>query len=591
MKQATLRVRLIIGFGMVILPLLILLLLNNLYATKVVHSQVAQSNQNLLKMYMNDMDKVLEEIQNYLYKTAEQDQSLISLSQNEKDSWGYYLAKTQTVNDLYLNTNYYQAADALFAYSSRYDELFVAQQESVSFIQKKAIEVKLHNLLRLQQEDPAFLSEWNIVESEDGTALVRIVSTNYQSYIGTWVNLDRLMQPLHALSKEGKGEALLLSREGRLMSKAGPVVTEALEHNRLQPHLNQEASAYNIVNLPQSYLLVNRTSAMVNMNLLLMLPERTLLEGLPFFRNLTYMVPLAASIMLVLYLIYLQRSIVNPMHSLIRGMRKIRSGDLTARLEAHHLPEFMTIKETFNGMVDQIEHLKIDIYEEQIRTQKAELKHLQAQIHPHFFMNSLNIVYNLAQTRDYDIIQNMALHLVRYFRYTTRTQVTTITIREEMDHINSYLTIQRYRFPMMMNFTFDIDPELEGVEIPPLIVQPLVENAMVHGFSVEQGGPFEIKLRVYRDLEVGAVCIEVQDNGKGITPERVAFLEDSVHGVEPQGSHVGLWNVVRRCRLYYKTAVFMRFSTASPRGAVITLCLPDVGISTRSDLEKAGSIT
>lgn len=109
MRQATMRSRLILGFGLVIIPLVILLLWNNLYATKVVHSQVAQSNRNMLTMYMNDMDQVLGEIENYLYKAAEQDQSLISLSQYDQDSWEYYLSTTQTSNDLDLNINYYDA--------------------------------------------------------------------------------------------------------------------------------------------------------------------------------------------------------------------------------------------------------------------------------------------------------------------------------------------------------------------------------------------------------------------------------------------------------------------------------------------------
>ena len=122
-RQATMRSRLILGFGLVIIPLVILLLWNNLYATKVVHSQVAQSNRNMLTMYMNDIDQVLGEIENYLYKAAEQDQSLISLSQYDQDSWEYYLSTTQTSNDLDLNINYYDAADVLFAYSTIYEEL------------------------------------------------------------------------------------------------------------------------------------------------------------------------------------------------------------------------------------------------------------------------------------------------------------------------------------------------------------------------------------------------------------------------------------------------------------------------------------
>lgn len=581
MRQASMRSRLILGFGLLTVPLVIVLLWNNLYATRVVHSQVAQSNRNMLTIYTNDMDQVLGEIENYLYKTAEQDQSLISLSQYDKDSWEYYLSTTQTVNDLYLNTNYYDAADVLFAYGAKHEELFVAQQQSVSYDRKLLIQDRLKELLK----DPtrSRLSKWSLVELNGEYALLRVVDTNYDSYIGAWVDLNRLMEPMRKLGQfgtGGKGEALLMSGQGTPVSAVGEAIEGPLQHMDFVPYLDNgnavSASGYNIVKLDKPYLLVAKRSRMADMDLLLLLPERTLLEGLPFFRNLTYLIPMVAAIMLIVYLLFLQNSIVKPIRQLIKGMRKIRAGDLSVRMEDNKLVEFVWLKETFNGMAQQIEHLKIDVYEEQIRTQRAELKHLQAQIHPHFFMNSLNIVYQLAQIKDYDTIQNMSLHLVRYFRYTTRTQVSEITIKEEVEHIYHYLSIQKYRFPETLAFDFEVDPAAELASVPPLTIQPMVENAMVHGFSIRTGTPFRIKVRIAPDPDdpAGGLLIEVRDNGKGIAEEQKEALLEKVHHPEPGNGSLGLWNVVRRCRLFFKTNVRMTFENAEPQGTQITLYLP-----------------
>ncbi|MBB6671403.1 sensor histidine kinase [Cohnella nanjingensis] len=575
MRFATLRARLILGFSIVTIPLVILLLSNNLYATKVVHSQVAQSNQNLLTMYMNDMDKVLEEIENYLYKASEQDQSLQSLGLYAPGTWEAYLAQTQTASDLFLNTNYYDAADVLFAYSSSYDNLLTAPQQSVSYERKQRIQEKLRTLLR--GAGARYDARWNVVELDGSHALLRIVDTGEQSCIGAWVDLDKLMMPLRLLTRDGRGEALLLGKDGQPISQSSPSQSsDSLQAIRQAEGTDPRGAAYNIVKLDKRYLLMEKPSRTADLKLLLLLPERTLLEGLPYFRILTYWVPLIAAAMLILYLVFLQRSIVRPIHQLVKGMRRIRSGDLRARLEDNKLVEFIAINETFNGMVQQIEHLKIDIYEEQIRTQKAELKALQAQIHPHFFMNSLNIVYHLAQVRSYEIIQSLALHLVRYFRYATRTQVAAITVKEEMSHIHDYLSIQKYRFPEALTFEFQVDPALETFELPPLAVQPLVENAMVHGFSFKIGEPYRIRVRVYaeQDQPDGTVCIEVSDNGRGFAELQPAELEETAHALEPGDGHVGLWNVVRRCRLFYKNQVKMRFANGTPRGAIVTLHLP-----------------
>ena len=580
MRQASMRSRLILGFGLLTVPLVIALLWNNLYATQVVHSQVAQSNRNLLTIYMNDMDQVLGEIENYLYKTAEQNQNVIALSQYGPDSWEYYLSTTQTVNELEFNMNYYDAADVLFAYSSKYEELFVAQQQSVTYDRKLLIQDQLKRILA----DPAAEvrhPKWSLVEQNGEYALLRVVDTNYDSMIGAWVDVDRLMEPMRQLGpfgQGGKGEAMLMSGTGTPVSAVGSSIGGALEEVDFVPYLDDGGgdSAYNIVKLDQPYLLVAKRSRMADMDLVLLLPERTLLEGLPIFRNLTYIIPMLAAVMLVLYLLFLQNSIVKPIQQFIQAMRKIRSGDLTVRMADNKLVEFVTLKETFNGMAQQIEHLKIDIYEEQIRTQRAELKHLQAQIHPHFFMNSLNIVYQLAQIKDYDMIQNMALHLVRYFRYTTRTQVSTITIKEEVEHIYHYLSIQKYRFPETLAFDFEVDPAVERAEVPPLTIQPLVENAMVHGFSIRTGTPFNIKVRIAPAPEdpEGELRIEVLDNGTGIAPEQKDALARKVHDPEPGSGSLGLWNVVRRCRLYFKAPVRMTFADAEPQGTHITLHLP-----------------
>jgi two-component system sensor histidine kinase YesM len=283
----------------------------------------------------------------------------------------------------------------------------------------------------------------------------------------------------------------------------------------------------------------------------------------------------------MLYLLFLQRYILKPINKLIKGMRRIYSGDLSARFNDDKLMEFKVIGDTFNNMVSQIEVLKIDIYEEQIRTQRAELKHLQAQIHPHFFMNSLNIIFNLAQTRNYELIQQMAIHLVKYFRFAIRTHLSSITLEEELEHIRNYLSVQKVRYPENLTFEIDIDPELTACRIPPSTILPLVENAMIHGFSAHLEEQFVIQISVRQDpLSESFLQIEVRDNGRGIEREQLENLHSIGYFSEKGNDHVGLWNVMRRCRLYYKTDIEIQIDNGEVRGAFVILRLP------RNDLDE-----
>ncbi|UJF34962.1 cache domain-containing sensor histidine kinase [Paenibacillus hexagrammi] len=576
MKKGTLRSRLILGFAMVTVPLVVLLIWNNMYAMKVVHSQVAQSNKNMLTMYMNQIDQVLEELDKYLYRTANQDNDLISLSAFDPDNPESYYAKIRTLNAMYVNTNYYKDADVLFAYSSRYDELLTAPQPYMNNERKESIKSRLIELMKDKDSRSPLLKSWVLIHQDDQYSLVRVVDTGYESFIGAWVDINRLMIPLNLLHLGESGQALFLSKEGAILNTINDKeFADKLHAKDWNVDLLKEEEPYQIVRLWENYLLVVQSSRNANMYLSVMIPERNLLEGLTFFQRINYYVPVLALAMLLLYLLFLQRFLLKPIGQLIKGMRRIYSGDLSARLNDHKLVEFMIIAETFNNMASQIEVLKIDIYEEQLRTKKAELKHLQAQIHPHFFMNSLNIVYNLAQTKSYELIQQMSIHLVKYFRFAIRTHLTSITMQEELDHIRSYLAVQQVRFPEHLAVDIHLAKELEACRIPPSTIQPLVENAMIHGFSFNQGKVFQVHIEVKPDPNDSSyITVRVSDNGKGIPLDKLQLMQSRSY-FEMEGSeHVGLWNVIRRCKLYYKAETGIAMENAEPSGAIVTLRLP-----------------
>ncbi|MFC0212688.1 histidine kinase [Paenibacillus chartarius] len=576
MNRGTLRSQLVLGFALVTVPLVVLLIWHNVYATKVVHSQVAQSNKNLLTMYTNQIDRVLEELDKYLYRTSNQDNDLISLSAFDPDSPESYYAKVRTYNSMYLNTNYYKDADVLFAYSSKYEDLLVAPQPYMDNERKESIKARLEQLMSDDAQRGSLQHSWQLIYQDRQYSLVRLVDTGYESYIGAWVDINRLMIPLNLLHLGESGQALFLSKDGTILSelKDGELKKE-LEASDWKADAAKAAETYELVRMDEKYLLVVQPSQRADMYLSVMIPERNMLEGLTFFRSINYYVPVLALVILLMYLAFLERFILKPIAELIKGMRRIYSGDLSVRFTDNRLVEFKVIGETFNNMVSQIEVLKIDIYEEQIRTKKAELKHLQAQIHPHFFMNSLNIVYSLAQTKHYEMIQQIAIHLVNYFRFAIRTHRSFITLSEELDHIRSYLAVQQVRFPQHLSFHIDVEPDLRSCRIPPSTIQPLVENAMIHGFSVHQSQSFIVGIDVRTDpASDSQIRIQVRDNGKGIPEEKLKLLQSRSYFEDEGSDHVGLWNVMRRCKLFYKSEVNMLLERAEPSGSIVTLIIP-----------------
>jgi two-component system sensor histidine kinase YesM len=519
MKRATLPSRLIAGFALITVPLVVLLVWNNVYAMKVVQSQVATSNKNLLELYMNQIDTVLVDIEKYIYKTA-YDSDLISLGAYGKDDPEAYIAKVRTLNDMFLNLNYYKDADVFFIYNSNLDGLSLASQQHLPFDSKELIKLKLEQLMGDSSKTDIFRS-WILINQDGHYSLVRVVNTGYDTYVGAWVDINKLMIPLNLLDLGEDRQALFLSKDGRsLTPMKDPQYAKSIQVADWSVESADSVQPYKTIHLQEKkYLLVVQPSRTSNIQLAVMIPERNLLEGLTLFQKINYFVPVLALLILFFYLLFLQRSIIRPITQLIGGMRRIYSGDLSVRFNDNRLMELKVIGDTFNKMVQQIEVLKIDIYEEQIRTQKAELKHLQVQIHPHFFMNSLNLVYNLAQIRNFELVQKISIHLVKYFRYVIHTHKTSMMISEELDHIHQYLAIQKVRFPDNLTYTIEVDDDLKELRIPPSTIQPLVENAMIHGFSVNLGVPFSIQVIIRADSSPEHLIIEVRDNGRGFPPE------------------------------------------------------------------------
>jgi two-component system, sensor histidine kinase YesM len=582
MRKTRLRSRLILGFAVVIVPLLIILLINNWYSISVVRNQVAASNQNLVTMYMDQIDRRLSETEKYLQKTSVLDMDLRSLSSYPNDSEEAFYAKVNTFITLNEDISYYPDTDVIFAYGVGPKEVIYAAQPHVGYGEKELIKAYIEQLMDHPDASPRLITNWMVSSLNGEYALIRISDTGEGSYIGAWVNLSRLLKPFHLLNMGDNGQALIADSDGLILAHdASFALAEEISSRELKEALGKTGQLYKLVEfgkVESATMLISRHSQAADIHLAVLLPMDSLLEKLPAFQRLIYVTPAIAIIILLIFLFYLQRAIALPVHRLMKGMHKIRSGNLGARLEPSHLVEFNDINETFNSMAEEIEHLKIDIYEEKFKTQRAELRHLQAQIHPHFFMNCLNLIYNLAQVKNTALVQTLALYLVRHFQFTIRTNLSTVSLREELDHIRNYLNIQKVRFPKALEFRIDMDPEAEAFAVPPLTVQPFVENAMHHGFSYKDDEPFTIKVTARKtrssDSPLECIVVRIEDNGKGFQPDILEKLRSGEYFRNEVDRHIGIWNVHHRCELFYRTDAMMEFDNRPEGGAIVTLKLP-----------------
>ena len=253
---------------------------------------------------------------------------------------------------------------------------------------------------------------------------------------------------------------------------------------------------------------------------------------------------------------FLRRHIQVPIGQIMQASKRVEAGEMGAMVEGE-MPnaEFQYMKERFDSMSGQVRCLFEYAYDEKLARKDAQIQALQAQINPHFLNNTLEMMNWQARMSGDTVIPKMieALGTVLDYRMN-RAQVKEIHLTEELRCVNAYFYIMSMRFGQRLRIEQEIDEELRYLMVPPLILQPLVENAVVHGVEVMANGL--IRLNVYHDRE--HVYLEVRNTGKEMTEEAKKKIEAILEGTEAQipkepGRHtsIGIQNVNRRIRLMY----------------------------------------
>ncbi|MGG4343960.1 cache domain-containing sensor histidine kinase [Paenibacillus lautus] len=274
----------------------------------------------------------------------------------------------------------------------------------------------------------------------------------------------------------------------------------------------------------------------------------------------------------------LSNMITKPLMKLSRSMRKLQTGDFTQRVHFTGEDEIGELGSGYNAMVKRIKVLIDDVYATQLKQKKAELKTLQAQISPHFLYNTLNTISWTAEKKGEKDIADMVYSLSQVFRLSLNDGKDFFTIHQEMELVRNYLFLQKSRFMDRFDFSIEIEAEVASFMIPKLILQPLAENAIIHGIEPMNGSGF-ITLRAY-GLE-DSVVLEVLDNGIGIPEAKLHKLTSGLQRVENRSLEAredelrtgfALLNIQERLRLF-QTGAYLELDSKEGKGtrAVIHL--------------------
>ncbi|MGO4110827.1 histidine kinase [Paenibacillus sp. YAF4_2] len=563
----SMTVKLVLGLLSITVPLIALLLYNNSYSVNVVHSQVAASNKNLIDIYMNQIDAQFTEVERHLAGLTATDLNVQYMGDSISED-DYVLARTAVYRKLTSDLSIYPYVDGFYVYSIARHDGVEAYKGALSYPQLTDIRQVLRDKVgELSQKSQYQNIQWKIQQMGGENYLVRLMHDG-DLYVGAWVKTSTVLQPLKGMRTGATGAVLLVDGQGHNLYSTRDISNKHL-------NLSGGFQSYYLSGQEDKYLIVGEASSKGSFSLIAAIPDESILENLPYLTKASTVVILLALLMLPLSFFILRKVILLPLSKMVSAMRMMGKGNLNIRIDAVQAPdEILLVNRTFNTMISQIEELKIHVYEEQISKQRAELKHLQLQINPHFFMNSLNILYNLAQVRKFEPIQEMTMHLVHYFRYMFQSHQSLVLLKDELLHIRHYLRIQQMRFPDTFSCEIAIPPYLESTAIPPLMILTVVENSVK--YAVKPVEPIKLVIEAELDdlAEEPMVCITVRDTGEGYSDAALSRLHDGEMYEDENGEHIGLWNIRERLKLQYGDNAWMDCYNDDPHGAVTEIVVP-----------------
>lgn len=547
--------------------------------------QAAKSNEKLSEVYLEFLDSNVEGINKVLSQFAANSYD-ISILARSADALERHLAKNNVMQKLEDTSILYHMFDGIFVVSdSEAENLFLCQ------VGQRGNGRQVSDMKRIMEDftEKYPANTWVLIREEDADYLLRVVSGGSTS-CGAWIDVSSLSIPLEKIEYSDTGTVLFVDEDGYAVGRKERVLPD---EGRLS--VEQDVSLIRIEG--ERYLQIVKASRTLPVSMAILVPEEKYTGNIYLIQNIIGLVLAAALLMIPLLWRMLSGSVSRPVERLVESMDEVQKGNLSIRVKTgSRFREFEEIGIYFNNMVAEIGRLTEDVYERKIREQRIQLQYLQAQIRPHFFLNTLNVIHSFSLVKRNDLIEQMVVCLSRYFSYRFRDPDAMVCLREEKEHIENYLQLHRLRYQNAFSCEVEMEEVLLDAKIPPLVIQTFVENSLKYGMTTDRNLDLEIVAEAVcadrdcgreeaedplpegalRQDEIGEqkLCITITDNGPGYEEEVLEAVRNGEPLQKGHGQGIGINNVIQRLKLLYGEAAWVRLSGTPGAGACSEIFLP-----------------
>jgi len=527
-------------FLIILIPMYVISLLMNDYGAGIVRKEISNSTDQksayILASLQTEISRITELMRTFITDSDLNDLSIRSESLTEYE-------RTKAYNDLHSKI-------VTLGTSSKY----IGEVFAMMPIPEKRISSR-------SGVDPFDEMEWQAFQSTNAIpgeafyyngrlffSLGYPLTLQSQFMLVAEISLPRIGQEINALKPYDHSITYLMDERHQYLLFEEPLNSQA---NR--PLLTATTGKERIIIDGNRYMLFEKHSEPLDWTLTTLIPENEILYPVYSFKKYIWYLSILSFIIVILASLTISRLINTPLKKLIAGFRKVELGELDVMIKRKENDEFQFIYTQFNRMAGKLKQLIQEVYEKTIYSQQTELKLLQSQINPHFLYNSLYILYFMARREEHDGVKKLAKYLGEYFKFITYNKSELIPLMLELKHAQVYTGIQEMRFQNRISCRFEIEGVVDSWEVPRLIIQPIIENAFIHGLeNKEEGG----SIVVFMKADERKLTVHIVDNGTGIDPKQLELWQtgvslslgredmtkDDIHGLE---------NVHKRLKLLY----------------------------------------
>lgn len=533
------------AFLAALLPLMAFTWMMNEQGADHIRSEISDSILNTTRFYLDSLDQEADRISRYLPNyVMDRDLMEVAATGEQMNSYerSYKILDIQHRLDLMKNSSpFIREAKAYIPHIERtvLSNSFETNLDAEEYVAMQP-DKKLYTEPFIYWQDRLFITMQYPAGKKDPLYVV-----------GVELSTGKIKETLAQIGNSRGGQTVLFNLERGWEFNSG----SDLEFHDLMKQLAFEKQAakmdegYDTIHYKNKrYLTVFKYSSLWNSYMVTSIPEEMILGSLEVYKALFWWACALAVFIFLFFTYFLIRLIYRPLIKLVRSFRRMQQNELEPILIDRRKDEFGYLYQAFNDTVKSLKTLIEENYEQQIRNQRSELKRLQSQINPHFLYNCFFVLCRLIKSDSQkEKAYRFCLYIGQYFQFITRQHDDDIPLEMELEHSRTYVEMQSICYGDRIQVLFEV--EAQPIEVPRLILQPIIENAYKYALGNMRGTG---ELWVHSKLRNDALYIYIEDNGEFITGEEIEALGKRLrYSTNQMEETTGLFNVHRRIQLRY----------------------------------------